>query len=467
MANIEQRTSNMLRKNNPIIDPLAPQRSAGRGQGRGVLMKCSNDFDAPPLPSPLLHCVEEREKAICDRRFLKISTKHAELRTVHRVRRLMFSVPCLVAVALLLVSCSRSNDSAKARQQSGGAPVPVRVAQSRVQKVPVKIQAIGTVQAYSVVSVRSQITGPITEMHFEEGQEVRAGDMLFTLDQRPWTAALNQAQANLQRDEAQMINARLQFERTSNLFVSKIASQQDFDTAESGYQASQAVVLADKAAITNARVDLDYTSIRAPIDGRTGSVSAKPGNVVKAPDDVLVTITQIRPVYVAFAVPEQHLPVIRRLQADTMLEVQALSPSDNSVLAEGKLTFIDNRVDTNTGTILLRGKFENADRMLWPGQFVQASLTLSNIPNAIVVPTRAVQTGQNGEYVFVVKSDQTVDARTVKAGIEYEGFSVISQGVQPGDTVVVDGQLRLKPGTKISVANSDATASTNAGASAE
>jgi len=300
------------------------------------------------------------------------------------------------------------------------------------------------------------------QMHFDEGQEVKAGDMLFTIDPRPWAAALNQAQANLQRDEAQMINARLQFERTSNLFVSKIASQADYDTAEAGFQAAKGTTLADAAAITNARVDLDYTSIRAPIDGRTGSARLKRGNVVKAPDDVLVTITQVRPVYVAFAVPEQHLPVIRRREAESTLEVEALSPTDNSVLAAGKLTFIDNAVDTNSGTILLKGTFENTDHVLWPGQFVQVSLTLSNVPNAIVVPTRAVQIGQNGEFIFVVKSDQTVDARPVQAGIEYQGFSVIPQGLHSGETVVVDGQLRLKPGTKISVAKSNATASTSA-----
>jgi multidrug efflux system membrane fusion protein len=327
----------------------------------------------------------------------------------------------------------------------------VLIARAVARDVPVEIQAIGIVQAYSLVSMRSQITGPITEVHFEEGQEVKEGDLLFTIDPRPWEAALNQAQANVQRDEAQMVNARLGFERTSNLFQSKIASQQDYDTAEAAYLGARSTVVADQAAITNAQVSLDYTAIRAPIDGRTGSLSVKKGNVVKSPDDVMVTITQIRPVYVAFAVPEQQLTAIRRRSSEAPLPVKAFAPSETNQPAWGELTFIDNTVDTNTGTIVLKATFANTNQMLWPGQYVKTALTLSNLAQATIVPSQAVQTGQNGEFIFVVKPDETVEARPVVAGITFGELRVIQSGLKPGETVVTDGQLRLTPGAKVSV----------------
>ncbi|MGN6555454.1 MAG: efflux RND transporter periplasmic adaptor subunit [Verrucomicrobiota bacterium] len=351
-----------------------------------------------------------------------------------------------LCAALVVTSCSR--DSSKDSKPKK-APVPVVVGVAKTQDVSVEIEAIGAVRAYSTVSVRPQITGPIIDVHFKEGEEVRAGDLLFSLDPRPWEAALNQAQANLKRDEAQMINARLQFERTSNLFESKIASQQDYDSAEATYLAAQSTAMADNAAITNAQVNLGYTQIRAPIDGRTGSVDVKRGNVVKAPDDVLVTITQMRPIYVAFAVPEQELPAIRNRSRETTLPVKAFAPGDTDHPALGELTFIDNTVDTNTGTILLKATFANADHVLWPGQFVRTSLILSNLVQAVVVPSQAVQAGQSGEFVFVVKPDSAVELRPVTAGVMRDGWRVIQHGIKPGETVVTDGQLRLTPGAKI------------------
>jgi multidrug efflux system membrane fusion protein len=327
--------------------------------------------------------------------------------------------------------------------------VPVLVARAVKQDVPVEIQGVGTVQAYSFVSIRSQITDEIVKVHFSEGQEVKAGDLLFTLDPRPFEAALNQAKANLQRDQAQMVNGLLNFERTSNLFASKIAAQADYDSAEATYQSAQSTVVADAAAITNAQVNLDYTSIRSLIDGRTGNLTVKEGNVVKSPDDVLLTITQTRPIYVGFAVPEEYLPAIRRRSSESTLPITAFAPGDTNDIARGDLTFIDNTVDTNTGTILLKGTFPNTNTVLWPGQFVQATLTLSNLVGVTTVPTQAVQTGQDGEFIFVVKPDQTVEARPVVAGIAYDGSQVIDQGLEPGETVVTDGQVRLKPGTKV------------------
>jgi len=355
-------------------------------------------------------------------------------------------------IALALTSCSRkSSENTKGRP-----PVPVAVGKAVARDVPVEIQSIGTVQAYSLVSVRPQITGPIIQVHFQEGQEVKEGDLLFTIDPRSWDAALNQAQANLKRDEALLLSSRLNFERTSNLFVSHIASQQDFDESQATYLGNAGTVAASAAAVTNAQVNLDYTLIRSPIDGRTGDLVVKKGNVVKAPDDTLVTVAQNRPVYVAFSVPEPELPAIRRRAAEATLPVKAFAPTETNNPAWGELTFIDNTVDTNTGTILLKGTFGNTNRMLWPGQFVQVSLSLSNLVNATVVPSQAVQNSQNGEFVFVVKPDETAEARPVVAGVTYDALRVILSGVQPGETVVTDGQLRLTPGAKVAIKTPEA-----------
>ena len=355
------------------------------------------------------------------------------------------------ALLLALPGCGRKNPSGPPGRGAGGAPVPVLTAMVTSEDVPMEIHAIGTVQAYSMVSVRPQITGPLMEVHFLEGQDVQAGDLLFSIDPRPWEVALRQAQANLQRDEAQRVSARLAFLRSSNLFVGKIASQADYDTAEANYQALQGSVLADSAAISNAQVSLGYTTIRSPIAGRTGNLNVKAGNVVKAVDDVLLTIAQRHPIYVAFSVPEQHLPAIRRESLGCALPVVAIVPGETNLSARGELTFINNTVDASTGTIGLKGTFPNTNDVLWPGQFVQVSMTLRQLVQATVVPSQAVQAGQNGDYVFVVKADETVEPRPVTAGLTRDGKTVITAGLTPGETVVTDGQLRLVPGAKVSV----------------
>jgi multidrug efflux system membrane fusion protein len=365
--------------------------------------------------------------------------------------------------AILFTSCSqKSSPPAGGKSgRGGGGAVPVSVAKATSQDIPVEINAVGNVQAYSFVSIRAQLTGKIVKVHFNEGQEVKAGDLLFTIDPRPFEAAMNQFMANLQRDQAQLINTRLNFERTSNLFASKIASQSDYDTAAATFQSAQSTVLADAAAITNAQLNLEYTAIRSPIDGRTGNLLTKEGNVVKAPDDVLVTVTQIHPIYVAFAVPEQNLSAVRHQSHNESLEIKAIASGDTNNAATGTLTFIDNTVDTNTGTILLKGTFPNTNTVLWPGQFVQTSLVLSNLTHAIVVPSQAVQTGQDGEFIFIVKSDDTVEARKISAGITYDGLRVIMSGVNAGETVVTDGQMKLTPNAKVSVKTPADTSSTN------
>ena len=365
----------------------------------------------------------------------------------------------LAAAGFLFTSCSQKSPAPGGGKpgRSGGGPVPVLVAKAMSREIPVEINAIGNVQAYSFVSIRAQVAGKIVKVHFNEGEEVKAGDLLFAIDPRPFEAALNQYQANLQRDQAQSINARLNFERTSNLFASKIASQSDYDAAAATYQSAQSTTLADSAAITNAQLNLDYTSIRSPIDGRTGNLATKEGNVVKAPDDVLVTVMQIHPIYVAFSVPEERLSAVRGQARKESLEVKAFASGDTNNVAGGILTFVNNTVDTNTGTILLKATFPNTDTVLWPGQFVQTILVLSNLTQATVVPSQAVQTSQDGEFIFVVKPDDTVEARPISAGLTYHGERVITGGLKPGETVVIDGQVKLTAGSKVSVKSDTVT----------
>jgi multidrug efflux system membrane fusion protein len=258
-----------------------------------------------------------------------------------------------------------------------------------------------------------------------------------------------------------MENAKIQFAREQKLFDQKLISQDEFDTSKAGLDALAGTVAADQAAITNAELNLEFTGIRAPFDGRTGSLQFHEGNVVKAPDDTLLTINQVHPIYVAFAVPEQYLPEIKREMREKTLKVTATFQNMDSP-PQGELTFIDNAVDTTTGTIQLKATFPNEDNALWPGQFVQVTLTLSELTNAIVVPSEAVQTGQNGQFVYIVKSKQTeegkpeqiVEQRPVTTGITYQGGTVVQSGLKAGETVVTDGQLRLAPGVKVNVKSS-------------
>jgi multidrug efflux system membrane fusion protein len=356
-------------------------------------------------------------------------------------------IPALAVVAAMLVNgCSRS------ASKVAGAGAPVLVAQAVETNVPVQIDPppVGHVMPYSTVTIHSQIQGMISEVHFREGQEVKKGDLLFTIDPRPSQAALDQARAALERDTAQLEYATINFAREQKLFDQKLISQDELDTNRASQDALTGTVAADRAAITNALLNLDYCQIRAPIDGRTGSLQSFAGNVVKAPDDILLTINQIHPIYVAFAVPEQYLPEIKREMREKTLKVMATFQNMDAP-PQGELTFIDNAVDTMTGTIQLKATFSNEDSTLWPGQFVQVALTLSDLTNVVVVPSQAVQTGQNGQFVYVVKPDQTAEERPVTIGITYQGETVVQSGLQAGETVVTDGQLRLEPGVKVSI----------------
>jgi membrane fusion protein, multidrug efflux system len=385
----------------------------------------------------------------------------------------------LLTMLMLFSACSGGSASGKPERATARGAVPVTVASVVQKTVPVQVRAIGAVEAYSTIMVKSQVEGELMRVHFKEGQDVKKGDPLFTIDPRPFEAALRQAEANLAkdmaqakqaeanlaRDTAQAKNAAVDARRYAELLQRRLVAQADYDQQRTNADALQAAVRADQAAVEtakaairadqaaaeNAKLQLGYTAIRSPIDGRTGYLMIQQGNLVKANDTMLVTINQISPIYVTFAVPEQELPAIQKYMAAGSLTVAANVPMAAGPPERGVLSFVDNAVDRATGTIRLKGTFANADRQLWPGQFVNVVLTLTTQPNAVVVPSQAVLSGQEGQHVFVVKPDLAVEYRPVSVGRSLDGETVITEGLQPEETVVTDGQLRLAPGTTVEV----------------
>ena len=358
----------------------------------------------------------------------------------------------LAFTASVTFSACAASDAGAPSGSGGQAAVPVTVTRVVQKEMPLEVTAVGTVEAYSTVAVRAQVTGEMKAVNFQQGDDVEAGQVLFTLDRRPLEAALNQAEANLQRDTAQAANAKVIAQRMEDLVERGVGTREQRDTARTTAAALDAVVGANQAAVENARVQLQYATIRAPIAGRTGALMVHPGNLVRANDQTpLVVINQVSPIYVSFGVPEALLADLRRFMAQRELDVQALPPNEQGPPAVGHITFVDNQVDQTTGTIRIKATFPNSRRSLWPGQFVNVTIRLSTDPQAIVVPSVAVQAGPEGQYVYIVKNDQTVEMRkvTVKrtAGVE----TVLQEGVKPDETVVTDGQLRLVPGSRISV----------------
>jgi multidrug efflux system membrane fusion protein len=380
-----------------------------------------------------------------------------------------------LVLSSFLLSCSgeKSGNSGKTL------PVPVVVARVAQRTVPVQLRAIGTVQAYATVSVKSLVAGQLMAVYFKEGQDVKKGELLFMIDPRPFEAGLKQVEANLERDMAQVKqaeanlerdmvqekNAQADADRYKLLFEKNVVARQQYDKFRTDWEAleatvqadraakanAEAAVQADRAAVENAKLQLNYCSIRSPMDGRTGNLIVQEGNIIKENDASLVVINQITPIYVSFSVPEQYLGEIKKYMAVGKLKVTVTVPNDEGATEEGFVSFIDNTVDSATGTIRLKGTFGNPGRRLWPGQFVDVVLILTEDPNAIVVPSQAIQTGQQGQYVFVVKPDFTVESRPIVPGLTLNNETVVQKGLNTGETVVTDGQLRLYPGAKVEV----------------
>ena len=406
------------------------------------------------------------------------------------MRSVWRGILCLIlASTVALQSCSKDSEAASSADGSGkgggrgkrgtGGSAPVTVTQVSRREVPIEIRVVGNVEAYSTITVKAQVGGQLTAVYFKEGDYVKKGDKLFTIDPRQLEAQLAQAEANLARDTALLSQSEANLlrdtasqqyalgdaDRYAQLVAASIISKeqgaqlranadalsQSVQADKAAIESARAQIVADRANIDNVKVQLSYTTITSPIDGRTGNMPVKEGNVVNANTTDLVTINQVTPIYVTFGAPEGRLADLKKYMARGTLQVTA-QPQDNSEGTErGQLTFVDNAVDTATGSIKLKGTFGNADLKLWPGQFVNVALRLTTRPNALVVPSQVVQTGQDGQFLYVVRDDQTAEMRPVTVGPRVDQDIVIEKGLEPGETVVVDGQLRLAHGSRVQV----------------
>ncbi len=378
---------------------------------------------------------------------------------VTRPKKLLFSgIVCAALVAGALFAYRGAEIRAQDAKPARAAPdILVSVATVAQQTVAVRIQAIGNVEAYSTVALKARVDGQIVEVNFKEGREVRKGAVLFKIDSRPFEATLRQAEANLTRDTAQREQTRSQERRYQELLQKNFVSKEAYAQIRTNADSAEAVALASKAAVENAKLQLEYCPIRSPIDGFVGRVMLQIGNMVKANDtNALVIINQVRPIYVNFAIPEQSLSAVRGHMAKGQLSAEALPPNSGRAAVPGKLSFVDNTVDTTTGTIKLKAVFPNKDLALWPGQFVGASLKLYDQKEALTVPSQSVQTGPSGQYVYVVKQDMTTEVRKVEVDRVDGDNAIIAKGLQKGETVVLKGQLRLAPGAKVMIAKPSA-----------
>lgn len=385
-----------------------------------------------------------------------------------------------VALLLGLAACNGQQGAGGGAPGRGPQETPVRVAAVTRQTVPVQLTAIGNVEAYATVSVKAQVSGEITEVHFAEGDFVKKDQVLFSIDARPYEVALRQAEANLARslaqkdqatasrarDAAQARNARSELERNRPLLEKRMVSQEEFDQVTANADALNAAVAADEAAIKaaekafqaaeadidEAELYLEYCTIRSPMDGRTGSLLIHKGNLVRANDtNPLVVINQVQPIYVSFTLPEKHLAEIREFMAKGPLEVTAAVTEGEESPAAGVLSFVDNTINEMTGTIRLKATFQNTDLHLWPGQFVTVAVRIAVSENAIVAPAEAIQMGQSGYYAYVVKSDMTAEVRPVVPGDTWNNLTVVREGLHPEEIVVTDGVLRAAPGAKVRI----------------
>jgi len=368
----------------------------------------------------------------------------------HTARRLGVFV-CLMAM-IAVSGCGKKSPAKQMPRGEGASAKPVTTAAAQQKTTAITAEDFGTVEAYTNVDLKAQVTGVLMQVHFTEGQMVKKGDLLLSIDPRQPQAALKVAKANLERDQAQLKNAEREAARQTELLQKGFASQDVYDEAVTAVETLQAAISADKAEIENAALQLEYCSICSPVDGRTGSLLVHQGNLIKANDISVVTIRQIDPIYVSFWIREQYLPAIQREMAKGELDVGVIRPGEDNEPIHGVLSFVDNNVNTDGRTIHLRATFANKDQRLWPGQYVKVILTIAREPNSVVVPSQAVQTGQNGQFVYVVKSDQTVEMRpiTVKRAADKE---TVVDGVKPDEVIVTDGQLQLVPGARVQIKN--------------
>jgi multidrug efflux system membrane fusion protein len=351
--------------------------------------------------------------------------------------------------AFLWTGACSSRENASGRTLPGS---PVSVAPVVQKDVPLDIASVGRVEPILMVSVKALVGGEVTRVFFKEGQSVRKGDTLFTIDTRPFEIALKQAEALLEKDRALLQNAQSDVARYADLVEKDYVTKEQYDALVANRDVLAAAVKADEAAAANARLQLEYTIVRSPIDGRTGSLLIDAGNIIKANDtNPAVVIYQMAPIYVQFSVPEQHLPRIKEFMGQGLLRTEALPAAGGQAPGPGVLTFVDNAIDQTTGTIMLKATFENRDGVLWPGQFLNVRLILTTEKGAVTVPSQAVQTGQSGQYVYVVKEDKTVEMRPVKVNRIFGADSLIEEGLKPGESVVTDGQLRLVPGSRVEI----------------
>ena len=352
----------------------------------------------------------------------------------------------LFPLCVSMYGCSKNIEKPKGRP-----PALVTTASATQQNVPVLIKAIGNIEASESVVVRTQISGELIRVAFREGQDVQKGALLFQLDPRTYQAAIRKAEATLARDKSIMDNARKDYERYSQLVKDGIVTQEQAEGYRTRAESAAADMSADAAAVDSAREQLAYCTITSPISGRLGVLAVDRGNVVKANDTILVTINKITPIHASFTIPEKELPEVKRLMAGGRITVEAEVPGTAGIREKGVVSFFDNTVDPATGTIRLKALFDNADKQLWPGQFVNISIVLAMKNNAVVVPSQAIQTGQNGQFVFVVKPDATADIRLVVSGPVSRGMTVIEKGLQSGEQIVIDGQMRVIPGGKVEI----------------
>lgn len=360
---------------------------------------------------------------------------------------------CLWALTLLgLTACGKKDDQAAGGgPPKGGGPTPVLVAEVVRKDMPANLRAIGRVTPTQTVTLRPQVTGQIEKVHFKDGQDVKVGDVLFSIDRRPFEVALNEAKAGLAAATAQAGNAMDQERRYQTLAKDGAVPQKELETAMTNVKAAAGQTSGADAAVQKAELNLSYCEVRSPIAGRTGRVLADVGNMASAYQTDLVVINQIEPIEVTFAVPEQQLPALQRGMGSGTLKVKAHTSLPERLDVEGRLEFLDNTVKPNTGTIDVRATFKNEPQVLWPGQYANLSVEVSVDKNAVVAPARAVQPGQESTFVFVVQDDMTVKATNVVVARTVENEAVITEGLQGGEKVVIDGQDRLKEGGKVSI----------------